>query len=200
MASNWYVLRSMPRCERGAVKALEREGFEVLFPKVQTPRPQGGYNNAPLFPGYLFIRLDWDDPNSPSVRRLPGVLGWVRFDGVVPHVPDAVISNLALSVESMNYEGGLWTRFHPGDKVLVVSGKMESLAEVLEEPSSPESRVRVLLEFMSRQVPAQVPWRNLRRVPEGSYSSEVPRARRTRGGGRWVRGFGSRGLAAAQEA
>ena len=200
MARHWYVLRTMPRCERGAVGALEREGFEVHFPRVQTPRPQGGYNNAPLFPGYLFIRLDWDDPDSPSVRRLPGVLGWVRFDGVVPHVPDAVISDLALRVQSMDQGGGLWTRFRPGDRVLVVSGNMESLAEVIEEPNSPESRVRVLLDFMSRQVPAQVPWRNLRRVPEGSYSSEVRRGRRTRGGGRWVRGFGPRGLAAAQGA
>ena len=98
----------------------------------------------------------------------------------------------------MNRADGLWTQFRPGEKVLVVSGKMESLAEVLEEPKSPEARVRVLLDFMGRRVSALVPWHNLRQVQGDAADGPIGRRRRrTRGGGRWVRGFGPRAVAGA---
>ncbi|MCH8959166.1 MAG: succinate dehydrogenase assembly factor 2, partial [Proteobacteria bacterium] len=86
------------------------------------------------------------------------------LNGVVPAVPDEVVELVAERVQAINCTGGLWTRFRRGQRVHVLSGKMEGLAEVVEEPRSPEDRVRVLLEFMGRQVPAQVPWLNLRPI------------------------------------
>lgn len=195
MSRQWYVLRTRPRCEGSAAGALDREGLELFFPQVRTPRNSGGYTSTPLFPGYLFLRLDWESGGSPPVRHIPGVLDWVRFNGVVPAVPDDVISALISRVESLNDDGGLWTKFRRGDRVLVISGKMESLAEVLDEPETPDARVRVLLDFMRRQVPAQVPWRSLRPVPENSGLYHDRPARRTRGGGRWIRGQGPRAFA-----
>ena len=190
MSLRWYVIRTKPQSERLAASALERDGLELFFPLVQMPSLNAARTMVPLFPGYLFVRYDMEEGDAQTVRRLPGVSGWVRFNGVAPAMPEDVVAHLADRVEAINGGGGLWTKFRPGDKVRVVTGKMEGLAEVVEEAKSPESRVKVLLEFMGRQVPAEVPWHSLRAAPEDSAPNTRRRPpRRTRGGGRWVRGF-----------
>ena len=196
MTRTWHVVRTKPRSEYRAAAALEREGFEFFLPLIQTLRPQGGYTKAPLFPGYIFLRHDWENQEWPSVRALPGIFGWLRLGGVVPSVPDEVITGLVQRSEAINRGGGLWTRFRRGQRVRVVSDNIDSFAQVLEEPASPEVRVRVLLHFMGRMVSAQVPWSNLQPVRESEDEDDPDRARRrTRGGGRWIRGFGPRAAA-----
>ena len=194
MTRSWHVVRTKPRSEYRAAAALEREGFELFLPLIQTLRPQGGYTKAPLFPGYIFLRYDWENQEWPSVRTLPGIFGWLRLGGVVPSVPDEVITGLVQRSEAINQGGGLWTRFRRGQRVRVVSDKIESLAQVLEEPSSPEARVRVLLQFMGRMVSAQVPWSSLQPLhgAQAAVGPEDRATRRTRGGGRWIRSFGPR--------
>ena len=193
MRNNWYLVRTRPLSEYMAAAALERSGHEFYFPLVKTPRPRIGYNDAPLFPGYLFVRHKVNGSGLPVIRRMAGIVGWVQFDGFVPSVPDCVITDLAQRVEALNRDGGDWTRYRLGQKVQVVSGKVESVAEVLEEPKSPQSRIRVLLNFMGRLVPARVSWHDLRPISDESASLYGwRRPRRTRGNGRWVHGFGPR--------
>ena len=173
--------------------SLAREGYEVFFPRVLSPKPSRSRTDVPLFPGYLFLRCDPDPAVWPSIHQLPGVTGWVRFGGVVPKVPDEVVSGLANRVQTINEGGGLWTRFRAGNQVRVVSGAMDNLAEVVEDSKSAESRVKVLMQFLGRQVTTEVPWHTLRRTQQGaSVIGRAGSVRRTRGGGRWVRGFGPR--------
>jgi transcription antitermination factor NusG len=127
----------------------------------------------------------------PSLARAAHVLGWVTFGGVVPPLPDEFVEDLGRRLEALNRDGGLWKRFRRGEKVRVVSSGLQNLAEVVEEVSSPSARVRVLMEFMGRLVSAHVPWENLRSI-EGEPSENYRVPRRTRGRGRWIRGFGSR--------
>ncbi len=198
MSLNWYVVRTKPQSEYLAEHALSGQGFEVFLPLVGSPTPRAGREDTPLFPGYLFLHYDVDRQDWPSLSQLPGILGWVRFNGAVPAVPDEVVELVAERVQAINSTGGLWTRFRRGQRVHVLSGKMESLAEIVEEPRSPEDRVQVLLEFMGRQVPAQVPWLNLRPIERTVLT---PRSgtnqRRTRGRGRRIREPGAKTLAIA---
>ena len=91
----------------------------------------------------------------------------------------------------------MWEKFESGQVVQVSHGKIEGLATVLESPSSPESRVNVLLDFMGRQVRAEVPWLSLTAAPENNHDVAQGRRRRTRGRGRWINGFGPRASARA---
>lgn len=194
MALRWYVVRTEPRGEYLAAGELCRDGFEVLFPRAKTPHPRSGHGDVPLFPGYLFLGCDANSEGMPSLARAVHVLGWVSFGGVVPSLPDEFVEELGRRLEAINREGGLWRRFRRGEKVCVVSGSLQNLAEVVEEAKSPRARVRVLMEFMGRVVSARVPWENLRSIEgESAESYRIPR--RTRGRGRWIRGFGSRALA-----
>lgn len=194
----WYVIRTEPRAEYLAASELVRDGFEIFLPRVNTPHPRMGHSDEPFFPSYLFIRCDPESDGWPSFRKAHRVSGWVIFDGVIPSVPDETVADLIQHLEMINREGGSWRRFHPGEKVRVVSAGMQSLAEVLEEPKSPQARVKVLLQFMGRRVSAHVPWESL--LPADNEPGEKPRLpRRTRGKGRWVQGFGPRAAASARD-
>ena len=193
---HWGLVRTKPLSEYVAATSLERNGYELYFPRVQTHRPRSGYSDAPLFPGYLFVRQAQEGSDLPPFYRIAGLIGWVRFDGVVPGVADEVIAELDQRLQEINRNGGYLTRLRMGDTARVASGPLQALAQVLEEPRSPQSQVRVLLRFMGRLVPARVAWQDLRPIGDEDISDNEGRpARRTRGKGRWVRGFGPRAVA-----
>ena len=195
MPRRWYIVRTKPRAEYLAAEELGRDGFETFFPRVKSPHNRTSHADTPLFPGYLFLRCDLDGDGRSSFRQGHHVLGWLSFDGEVPSVPDQVVSALGERAEAINREGGLWRRYRPGEKVRVNSNNIESLAEVVEEAKSPQARVKVLLSFMGRLVSAQVPWENLQPT-EDVPTAKLRPARRTRGRGRWIQGFGPRTVAA----
>lgn len=184
---NWYVIRTHPHSENSAAWELNRAGFETFFPRVKSAPTEDRY--TPLFPGYLFLHCDLQKEGRPSLESAPHVSGWLSFDGVTPSVSNEEVAQLAQRVEALNNDGGVWRRFKPGEKVWVECQSVQSLAEVVEEPRSPQSRVKVLMEFMGRLVSAQVPWQDLQPVNAEAEDSRL-RPRRTRGRGRWIRGFG----------
>lgn len=188
MASNWYVLRTEPRAEYLAASELRREGLEVFLPLIEGPHKRMGHVDAPLFPGYIFLRCNPETDGWPPLRQAHHIFGWIKLGGEVPAIPDEVVSQLKHRIEVMNQKGGLWRRFRVGERVRIVSKSLETLAEVVEESKSPRSKVRVLLSFMGRIVTGEVPWEDLRPVEESPMEKgRVPR--RTRGKGRWINGF-----------
>ena len=189
MVPRWYVARTSPRGEMLAARELASDGLEVFLPRIKAQHSKPESHYQPLFPGYLFVRLDPDGEGWPSLRLAHKLLGWVNFGGEVAWLPDRIVEELMERVTAINQEGGLWQRFLPGQKVRVVGHNMDSLAEVIEEARSPQGRAKVLLRFMGRLVHAQVPNDALRPV-EAAPVNKQPRPRRTRGGGRWVKGFG----------
>ena len=190
MALQWYVLRTKPKFEQMVARQLERMDLEVFFPCVATPQLERNSKAAPLFSGYLFVRFEMKIRSMEWLRALPGILGWVSFNGKVPSVPNDVIDELMRRVREINLDGGIWARFQPGDKVRVISGPLDSFGWVLEEPKSPQARVHVLLGFMERMVSAWVPHNSLKPAQEklDANTSRLP-GRRTRGRGRWIKGF-----------
>ena len=196
MTRHWYVVRTKSNSDNLAASTLKREGLETFSPQVDTPVEGNKRKRIPLFPGYLFLHCDVHEQDRPEVSRMPGVLGWVRFGSEVPWISDEDIHELKRRVDALDDQGGMWDKFEPGQLVQVSHGKIEGLATVLESPRSPESRVNVLLDFMGRQVRAQVPWLSLSAAPENDNASQS-RRRRTRGRGRWINGFGPRASAQA---
>lgn len=191
MSRSWHVLRTEPRAEYLAADLLSEDGFEVYFPRVQSPDKRAGHDDTPLFPGYLFLKFDPQTEDWPSFHSNHRVAGWVNFQGMVPSVPESVMTKLKETVESLNSGNGLWQRYRQGEKVRVVSNNIDSLAEIVEEARSPQGQAKVLMNFMGRIVPARVPWTDLRTI--SAQTDEKPRLpRRTRGRGRFIRGIGLR--------
>ena len=196
MEEKWYVIRTQPSAEYLAAEELEQDGLDVFFPCIPVALPRPGHTDTPLFPGYLFLRCNQDQDGWPSFRPGGRVYGWVQFGADVPSLDDDFVSDLKQSLSEIRCAGGMWRRYQPGEQVRVMSGKVEALAEVLEESTSPSARVRVLLEFMGGKVQAQVPWGDIRPTEDSNHEM-VTAKRRTRGRGRWIQGFGPRATVTA---
>ena len=192
MARRWHLARTGLRGEYAASDQLRSLGVEVFFPCVLTPHPRPGRDDAPLYPGYLFLRLDRNEDRAPLLRMVPQMRGLVSFGGEVPSVDDEVIDAIAEQVSAINADGGLWTSPAHGAQITVTVGRTELPAQVVDHNASPRARVRVLLEFFGRQVPAELSAGSAAFAGHGPLGRILrPRVpRRTRGRRRWIQGYG----------
>jgi hypothetical protein len=95
----WYVVHTRFQCERGAVQQLNRQGFCTflpLKPKAWRHARRQGTRFVPLFPRYLFVRLNLGRDRWRSVNGTFGVHGLVTGADHRPQpLPKGVVENLA---------------------------------------------------------------------------------------------------------
>jgi len=194
MGYRWFVMRTESRAEYLAVDALDRDGFQTYFPQIKAIHPRVGHSSTPLFPGYLFLRLDPEGNGWPIFRPSHKILGYVRTGDEIPSLPDSVVNDLIRRVLSINDKGESPIPFQEGDLVEVITPSYKTIAEVLESGKSRKGNIKVLLEFMGRLIRADVPWQQVQpathvdRYPNNGLSNVGNRLpRRTRGKGRFVR-------------
>ena len=179
--SAWYVVHTRPHRELMVASLLEQSPTaEVFLPEVFR-QGRDKRKLVPLFPNYLFVRLNVHDPDMVRINRTPGVVRLVSFSDRPVPVPDSFIDALRIQVERLNTDGGIATHpFHIGDTVRLTDGPLEGMEALFQGPMDPSQRVAVLLEFMGRLQEVKVDVSQLEAAP--------PRPpRRTRGKGRRIR-------------
>lgn len=152
----WYVVRSKPRREAYAQDQLLRRGVETFLPRiVESSGPRMESMVGPLFPGYLFARIDLLRQYN-SVIWAPGVRNFVAF-GEVPAAMDP--AGVDFLRERCGAEGvvRLVRTFHDGDLVRVVRGPLCGLVGVVQEHVSGQARVRILMELLRRRTLVSMP-------------------------------------------
>ena len=154
----WYCVRSQPKHEHIAaahVRMLDR--VTVYCPRIRFKRAtQRGIVWAvdAMFPGYLFARFDLAEMHR-LVRYSCGVTSIVRFGDRYPIIDEGVIAELqkqtgATGVKELNCV------VREGDSVKVGEGVFTGLEAVVTQVLSAKERVKILLEFLGRQVEAIV--------------------------------------------
>ncbi|MFI5396451.1 MAG: transcription termination/antitermination protein NusG [Candidatus Binatia bacterium] len=153
----WFVISTKARRERFAQEQLMRRGVDTFLPRIVEParlRPKPAV--APLFPGYLFVRIDLDEQYLDVVWT-PGVRRFIGFGALPCALDDAVIEFLHAR---MGREGILYRAapaFREGDVVRITRGPFEGLIGIIENPGCGRGRVRVLMELLRRQTRVEVP-------------------------------------------
>lgn len=153
--SRWYVVQARNLSEQRAVKELENQGFEAFLPCYLRKRRHARKVTlvaAPLFPGYLFVRLD---PARQRWRSVNGTYGVARLvageSGPLP-VADSVVEGLLARRDRQGYIA-LSQRpdFAPGQMVRIRSG---SFAETLGlfDGFRDQDRIAVLLDLLGGKV------------------------------------------------
>ena len=179
----WHIVRVMPRSERLAVEELIANGFESFCPRVIIALADK-IDYTPLFSGYVFARRALNSTNAHPVYLLPHVYGWVTFDGDIPAVPEHIIEELRSRVANINADGGLRHKYQIGELVKVTLFGVETVGTVTSIPKAQGRPINLLLEFMGREIRAQVPIHNI--YPEKNTHMI---SRRSRGKGRWTRQY-----------
>jgi transcriptional antiterminator RfaH len=156
--SLWFCLKTRPKREHLAAAALRQiPGLDVIAPRIRfqkaTVRGTIWFTEA-MFPGYVFANFLYRALHR-QVQSVHGVTNVVHFGDRIGVLPDPVVEQLralAGEQEVIVFSPDLAV----GEEVKIVSGAFQGLEAVVTQVLPAKDRVKVLLEFLGRDVEAQV--------------------------------------------
>lgn len=163
-SGNWYAVHTKPRQEFRALENLQNQGYTCFLPTLTAQRLRDGKligATEPLFPRYLFIRLDEGQSNWMPIRSTRGVSKLVEFGGTAARVPPGLIA--ALQAQSIPTR----SLYAPGDILRIGSGPFVGLeAEFvrLYQAADGTARVMVLMEILAKPCRISFPAEVVRHV------------------------------------
>jgi transcriptional antiterminator RfaH len=156
----WYVIHTQPKGEIRAKANLERQDYEVYLPRCRKWRRHARRAEivaVPLFPRYLFIRLDIESQRWRPVLSTFGVADFVCRSGAPTPVPEGVIEGIKSSEDADRFvDLAHQAAFRPGDKVQVMAGPFADQVAKFDGLND-QQRVILLLELLGRELRVTVP-------------------------------------------
>lgn len=154
----WYVVQTKPHKEFVAVENLERQGYTTYCPKMaktKLRRHRWSKVIEPLFPRYLFVKLDIGVDNFAPIRSTIGVLSLVKF-GNQPAIIEQEVINVIQEQEQHTVGQAVdHPNWQQGDRVEIIDGPFAGLNGIFEKESN-EERVIILLEMLGRKTQVAV--------------------------------------------
>ncbi len=157
-AKKWYVVYCKPRQEDVARRNLEHQAFETYLPRVRQRRRRLNRRVMviePMFPRYLFVRLDRERDNWGPIRSTLGVTSLVRFGQFPAPVPDNLIEILREREDEQGVQELPSPEWRRGDTLRIAEGSMAGYEGIFLARSG-KDRVVVLLDIMGQQARVQV--------------------------------------------
>ena len=150
----WYLVRTKPGKERWVRDQLSARLSEVFLPMLKARMPRWGrlsMSVAPLFPCYLFARLDLQ-ADYFEVKYLAGVTGLVSAGADPIVVPDRIIEE----IRARGVNDVIEIRevpFDSGQPVRVIEGPFRGFEAIFERYLSGTERVAILLNTIEKAGP-----------------------------------------------
>lgn len=154
---HWYLTQFKPNSDRVAERNLHRQGFETFLPREKVTRIKASRfvsDLEPLFPGYMFVRVNSDLAPWRAINSTMGVSRLVSFGGKPKPLPEELISGLMLRCDA---SGTLAppSNLSQGDRVQMTTGPFATFLATV-EAIDPEQRIWVLVDFMGQKTRMQV--------------------------------------------
>lgn len=145
-------MRTKPRKEPEVERRLSNLHLEVFLPWLRCRRRVGScfqWVLVPLFPGYLFSRLDLF-VSGKTARYMPGVIDFVKFGSRIAEVGVEIIESLR--ERCPNGVAQIQPRaYKSGEHVKVLEGPFSGLEAVFEREMKGPDRVAIMLDILGRQ-------------------------------------------------
>jgi transcription antitermination factor NusG len=155
MAPQWFALRVRSRCEKVVAVAARSKGFEDFLPlhrRSQRWSDRSKWVEVPLFPGYLFCRLNPEDRFSLlTIRGVMHIVG-------VGSIPEPVNENEILAIRhAVRSDAPIepWPFLERGQRVRLLSGPLVGLEGILVNTDA-QLRVVLGLSALKRSVAVHV--------------------------------------------
>jgi transcription antitermination factor NusG len=134
----WYPLQTRYQCEKRVDAALRDEGFESFAPMRLEARRWSDRTKvveSPVFPGYMFVRMEADPKLLVKVLRIPGLVRFVTSGRELVAVPNAEIETVRVLTRSdVSYEPGPFPVI--GERVRIHGGCLDGLEGILTDRTS----------------------------------------------------------------
>ena len=157
----WYLVHTKHSREALARDNLERQGFDVYYPRLAQRAPWRGrlrQQITALFPRYLFLHLNEGHQSLRPVHSTTGVATVVRFGFKYSVVPEQVIRELKgrADPDTGLHQLSRAPTLTYGARVRVCVGTFEGLEGIFERPAGTD-RVIVLLRLLGQDTTVHVP-------------------------------------------
>jgi transcription elongation factor/antiterminator RfaH len=173
LTRKWYVLYTKSRFENVVDLGLHKKAIEAYLPKVKKKsirKDRRVILEAPLFPGYLFVRTDLHPREHLDILKTAGSVHIIGSkDGPIP-VPDETITSLQIMISSGS-EIMTGKQLKEGDPVLVVRGVFAGVVGRFLRYRG-KSRVVVDIEALGQSAGVEIAEEDIEVLPE-IYSNRL---------------------------
>jgi transcription antitermination factor NusG len=151
--SRWFAVWTRSRQEKSSAAILEAIGIPHFLPLKSEVRQWSDRKHTvtvPLFPGYLFVRINSSRDRRLEVLMTPGIAGFVgNKTGLLP-VPDQQIEDIRTVLET-RVECIVHTLLHEGDRVRVMRGPLTGIEGTLVRNNS-STRLSISIEMIHKSL------------------------------------------------
>lgn len=151
--SKWIVVNTHPHKEALAIENLQRQSFEGYCPMMRKRIRHARCSQdvlRPLFPSYVFTRIDPTRTHWRSIASTLGVRTLISFGERLAFLQDDFVSTL----KAREVEGAIVRPVSPyevGQKVRMSGGAFDGLIATIIEMSE-KDRLVVLMDLLNRPV------------------------------------------------
>jgi transcriptional antiterminator NusG len=176
-AGDWYVIHTYAGYENKVKANLESrintmqmqdKIFDVVIPMEDVMEIKGGRKQVvqkKVFPGYLLVRMVYDDDSWYVVRNTPGVTGFVSSGtGQKPTPLSRREVEKILAVKKEEVKPTFRLDFEEGDVVRIISGPFADFNGTIDEINVDQSKVKVLVNIFDRETPVELSFDQVARV------------------------------------
>jgi len=156
-STGWIALYTKANQERTALTNIKRQNFSAYCPMIERTRKHARKVEKvrrPLFPSYVFVRLDEQKFQWRPLLSTIGVQSVIRFNDRLGFMPEGFVEELQDFEKKDKLRAMTAPKFMAGMKVKMLDGPFQNLiAKVLSLPE--KDRVWLLLDIMGRKVRIQ---------------------------------------------
>jgi transcriptional antiterminator NusG len=166
---DWYVVHTYAGYEN-KVKAnlesrihtmqMEDKIFDVHIPMEDVMEIKGGKKQVvqrKVFPGYLLVKMEYDNDSWYVVRNTPGVTGFVAAGtGSKPTPLSRREVEKILAVKKEEVKPQFRLGFEEGDVVRIISGPFADFNGTISEINVDQSKLKVLVNIFDRETPVEL--------------------------------------------
>jgi len=165
----WYVVHTYAGYEnkvktnlesRIHTMQMEDKIFRVHIPMEDVMEIKGGKKQVvqkKVFPGYLLVKMDYDNDSWYVVRNTPGVTGFVSAGtGTKPTPLSKREVEKILVVKKEEAKPQVRLGFEEGDVVRIISGPFADFNGTISEINPDQAKLKVLVNIFDRETPVEL--------------------------------------------
>jgi transcriptional antiterminator NusG len=174
---DWYVVHTYSGYENkvkanleSRIKTMQMEGkiFGVHIPMEDVMEIKSGKKQVvkkKQFPGYLLVRMVYDNDSWYVVRNTPGVTGFVSAGtGTKPTPLSKHEVDKILTVKKEEVRPQVRLGFEEGDIVRITSGPFADFNGTINEINADQAKLKVLVNIFDRETPVELSFDQVSKV------------------------------------